>query len=174
MKVKLLLNDCNRQVLPISEGITETRANLNLPRVITWQCDTCVPGGYHKWQQLTTWSKSRVGSYLTLVPSFTCMPQQTHRGQPDTIPYNIRKEVRYCPTQWHMKLLSLWDSKKSRMRQYTTQSCSLGPDDRSITDIGERYHPGALNLWSKPLILLPIQYSQLFPNCPIRSHIKPI
>jgi hypothetical protein len=40
MEVELLLNDCNGQVLPISEGITETRANLNLSRVITWQHDT--------------------------------------------------------------------------------------------------------------------------------------
>jgi hypothetical protein len=35
MKVELLLNDYNGQVLPISEGIAETRANLNLARVIT-------------------------------------------------------------------------------------------------------------------------------------------
>jgi hypothetical protein len=35
MKVELLLNDCSEQVLPISEGIAETRANLNLARVIT-------------------------------------------------------------------------------------------------------------------------------------------
>jgi hypothetical protein len=34
-EVELLLNDCNGQVLPIFEGITETRANLNLARVIT-------------------------------------------------------------------------------------------------------------------------------------------
>jgi hypothetical protein len=37
----------------------------------------------------------------------TRMPQRTHRGCPDTIPYNIHKEVRYRPTQSHTKLLSL-------------------------------------------------------------------
>jgi hypothetical protein len=35
MKLIILRNDCNGQVLPISEGITETRATLILARVIT-------------------------------------------------------------------------------------------------------------------------------------------
>jgi hypothetical protein len=32
MKVELLVNDSNGQVLPISKGIAETQANLNLAR----------------------------------------------------------------------------------------------------------------------------------------------
>jgi hypothetical protein len=35
------------------------------------------------------------------------MPWCTHRGWPDTIPYNIHKEVGYRLTQRHVKLLSL-------------------------------------------------------------------
>jgi hypothetical protein len=35
------------------------------------------------------------------------MPRQTYRGWPDTILYNIHKEVGYRPTRWHAKLLSL-------------------------------------------------------------------
>jgi hypothetical protein len=35
MKLIILRNHCNGQVLPISEGIMETRANLNLSSVIT-------------------------------------------------------------------------------------------------------------------------------------------
>jgi hypothetical protein len=35
MKLIILQNDCDGQVLPIPEGIAETRANLNLARVIT-------------------------------------------------------------------------------------------------------------------------------------------
>jgi hypothetical protein len=35
MKLIIIRNDCNRQVLPISEGIAETQANLTLERVIT-------------------------------------------------------------------------------------------------------------------------------------------
>jgi hypothetical protein len=34
----------------------------------------------------------------------------------------------------------------SRMRQYTTQTCSSGPDDRSLTDTGGGYHLGAPNV----------------------------
>jgi hypothetical protein len=52
-------------------------------------------------------SKSWSGSYLALVPSSTHMPWRTHCGWPDTIPYNIHKEVGYLPTRRHMKLLSL-------------------------------------------------------------------
>jgi hypothetical protein len=95
-----------------------------------------------------TQSKSRAGSYLALVSSSTRKPRRTHHGWPDTISYNIHKGVRYYPTQRHMKLLSLWDPIKSRMRQYITQTCSSGPDDRSLTDTGGGYHLEALNLIS--------------------------
>jgi hypothetical protein len=37
---------------------------------------------------------------------------------------------------------------KSRMHQYTTQTCSSGPDDRSLTDTGGGYHLGAPNFRS--------------------------
>jgi hypothetical protein len=93
-------------------------------------------------------SKSQARSYHALVLSFTRMPQRTHRGWPDTIPYNIHKEVRYRPTHRHTKWLSLWDPIKSHMRQYTTQTCLSGPDDRSLTDTGRGYHIGAPNFRS--------------------------
>jgi hypothetical protein len=64
-------------------------------------------GGHHEWQPFMTQSKSRTGSYLTLVSSFTRMSRRTHRGCPDTILYNIHKEVGYRPTRRHAKLLSL-------------------------------------------------------------------
>jgi hypothetical protein len=76
------------------------------------------------------------------------MPRWVHRGWPETIPNNIHKEVTYHPTQRQMKLLSLRDPIKSRMRQYTTQTCSSGPDDRFFTDIGGGYHLGAVNFRS--------------------------
>jgi hypothetical protein len=76
------------------------------------------------------------------------MPRWTHRGWPDTIPYNIHKAVGYRPTRWHTKLLSLQGPIKSYMCQYATQTCSSGQDDRSLTDIGRGYHLGALNFRS--------------------------
>jgi hypothetical protein len=148
MKLIILRNDCNGQVLPISEGIAETWANLNLARVITWQHNTRGTEGHHVWQQFTTRSKSQAGSYLARVPSSTRMHRQTHRGWPNTIPYNIHKEVRYRQTRRHMKLLSLRDPIKSRMHQYSTQTCSSGPDDRSITDTCGGYYLEALNFRS--------------------------
>jgi hypothetical protein len=37
---------------------------------------------------------------------------------------------------------------KSRMCQYTTQSCSPGPDDRSLIDTGRGYHIEVSNMTS--------------------------
>jgi hypothetical protein len=42
---------------------------------------------------------------------------------------------------------------KSCMRQYTTQTCSLGLDDRSLTDMGKGYHGGAQNIFLSTLTL---------------------
>jgi hypothetical protein len=39
--------------------------------------------------------------------------------------------------------------KKSLVRQYTTQSCSPGPDDRSVSNSGGGYHHGAPNFRSE-------------------------
>jgi hypothetical protein len=82
------------------------------------------------------------------VPSSTCMPRRTHRGWPDTIPYNIHKEVRYHPTRRHTELLSLQDPIKSHMRQYTTQTCSSRPNGQSLINTGGGYHLEALNFRS--------------------------
>jgi hypothetical protein len=90
------------------------------------------------------------------VPSSSCITRWTHRGWPDTFPFNIHKEVRYRPTRRHMKLLSLRDPIKSHMRQYTTQTCSSGPDDRSLTNTGGGYHLETLNFRS--------DHSSCFPS----------
>jgi hypothetical protein len=66
----------------------------------------------------------------------------------NTIPYNNHEEVGYRPTQWHLKLLSLWDPIKSCMCRYTTQTCSSGPDDWSLTDTGGGYRLEAPNFRS--------------------------
>jgi hypothetical protein len=163
MKLIILRNDCNGQVLPISEGIMETRANLNLAREITWQYDTHEPQRQDEWQQFTTWSKSQAGSYLAQVPSSIRMPRRTRNGWPDTILNNIHKEVRYRPTRWHTKLLSLWDPIKSPMCQYTTQTCSSGPDGRSLTDRGGGYHLRAPNIR--------LDQSSSFPSSILYSHL---
>jgi hypothetical protein len=95
-----------------------------------------------------TWSKSQAGSYLNLVSSSTCMPLRTHRGWPNTIPYNIHKEVGYRPTQWHMKLLSLgipyvmYASVHFKCLFIRTQLTW------ALNDKGEGYHLGAPNIRS--------------------------
>jgi hypothetical protein len=107
MKVELLHLDSANKPSPISESVAETRINSQPCKAINLTRRHTHAGGHHEWQQFTTWSKSWVGYYLTLVPSSKRMPRRTHRGWPDTISYNIHKEVGYRPTQRHSKLLSL-------------------------------------------------------------------
>jgi hypothetical protein len=133
---------------PYPRVITETRANLNLARKITWQHDTHEPRRQHEWQQFTTRSKSRAGSYLALVSSFTCMPQWTHRGWPDTIPYNIHKEVGYRPTQQHVKLLSLGIPCVPYAPVHFKWLFIRTQPTRALNDTGGGYHIRALNIRS--------------------------
>jgi hypothetical protein len=89
-----------------------------------------------------------VRSYLALVLSFTCMPWQTHRGWPNTIPYNIHKEVGNHPTRQHVKLLNLgflyvlYASVHFKCLFIQTQPT------RVLNDTGRSYHLGALNFRS--------------------------
>jgi hypothetical protein len=107
MKVELLrLNTANKSS-PISEGVIEIRINNQPCKGINLTTRYTQAQRHHVWQPFATWSKGRAGSYLTLVLSSTRMPRWTHRGWPDTILYNIHKEVGYRPTQRHAKLLSL-------------------------------------------------------------------
>jgi hypothetical protein len=52
-------------------------------------------------------------------------------------------------------------------------TCSPGPDDQSLIDIGRGYHLQSSELRTRPHTDLTIRYSSLSPNCPTRSHIKP-
>jgi hypothetical protein len=107
MKVELRHLNIANKPSPISEGVTEIRINSQPCKGINLTTRHMQAQRHHEWQPFMTQSKSRVRSYLTLVPSSTRMPRRTHRGWPDTIPYNIHKEVGYHLTRRHVKLLSL-------------------------------------------------------------------
>jgi hypothetical protein len=107
MKVELLRLDSANKPSPISEGVVEIRIN-------SQPCKGINLTTWHMQAQRTPRMaivhdavKESGRAYLALVPSSTRMPRWTHCGCLDTIPYNIHKEVRYCPTWWHTKLLSL-------------------------------------------------------------------
>jgi hypothetical protein len=76
------------------------------------------------------------------------MPRWTHRGWPDSIPYNIHKEVGYHPTWRHVKLLSLgipfvpYVSVHFKCLFIRTQLM------RTLNDTGGGYHLGAPNIRS--------------------------
>jgi hypothetical protein len=118
-------------------------------------------------------TKSRAGSYLTLVPSSTRIPQRTHRGWLEHYPImHSRSEVRYHPTPQHTKLLSLG------ILCLVCVNIFQMLVQQDSTDMDLNRHRWGLPPWSfeyqtRPLPFLPIQYSPFSTNCPVRSPIMP-
>jgi hypothetical protein len=75
------------------------------------------------------------------------MPWRTHNGWPDTIPYNIHKEVRYRPTWWQTKLLDLGIPCPVCLSTFKRSFIQTQPT-LALTDTGGSYHLGALNFRS--------------------------
>jgi hypothetical protein len=69
-------------------------------------------------------------------------------GGPNTIPMSFVKYSGVSSNSATIEATKFVGPHKSRMHQYTIQSYSPGPDDRSSIDTGEGYHIGALNLTS--------------------------
>jgi hypothetical protein len=86
MKVELLLNDCNGQVLPIFEGNRGDSSQFKLCKSKNLITQHPRARRAPRVPQFMTRSKSQVGSYLALVSSFTRMPQWSHRGWPEHSP----------------------------------------------------------------------------------------
>jgi hypothetical protein len=108
MKLIILHLDLENKPSPMSEGVVEIWINSHPCKDISLTTQHTQAQRHHEWQPFTTWPKSQVGSYLTLVPSSKRMPQRTHRGWPEHYPIvHLWSEVRYHPTRWHIKLLSL-------------------------------------------------------------------
>jgi hypothetical protein len=76
------------------------------------------------------------------------MPRQTHRGWPNTILYNIHKEVGYRPTQRHAKLLSLGIPYVPYASVHFKYLFIQTQPTWALNDIGGGYHLGALNIRS--------------------------
>jgi hypothetical protein len=83
-----------------------------------------------------------------LVPSSTCMPRRTHRGWPDTILYNIHKEVGYHSTWRHTKLLNLGIPYVSYASVHFKCLFIRIQPMWALIDTGGGYHLGALNIRS--------------------------
>jgi hypothetical protein len=76
------------------------------------------------------------------------MPQRTHRGWPNTISYNIHKEVGYRPTQQHTKLLSLGIPYVPFALVHFKCLFIRTQPTRALIDTGGGYHLGAPNIRS--------------------------
>jgi hypothetical protein len=138
--------------------------------LITWHVQA---QGHRKWQPFTTWPKSWAGSYLTLVPSSTCMPQRTHRGWPEHYPVvHLWIEVRYCPTHQHTKLLSL-EIPYVPYAPVHNSNLLTGARWSVLNQLRRGLPPWSSKYQIRPLSFLSIQYSPLSPNCPARSRIMP-
>jgi hypothetical protein len=107
MKLIILrLNTANKPS-PISEGVAEIRINTQPCKGINLTTRHTQVRRTPRVETVHDTVKESGQVLPPLVPSSMTMPRWTHRGWPDTIPYNIHKEVGYRPTRRHMKLLSL-------------------------------------------------------------------
>jgi hypothetical protein len=156
MRLIILGLDATNKPSPTSEGVTKIWIGNQPWKGINLTTQHMQARRHHEWQQFMTWSTSRVGSYLTLVPSSTRMPRRTHRGWHEHYPIVPSwSAVRYRPTRQHMKLLSLgipyflYASVHFKCLFIRTQPT------RSLIDIGGGYHTRVLNLWSRPLSTFP-------------------
>jgi hypothetical protein len=174
MKLIILCLNTVNKTSPMSKGVMEIRINSQPCKGINLTTRHTQAQGHHEWQQFITWSTSRVGSYLTLVPFSTCMPRRTHCGWPEHYPIiHPWSEIRYHLTHWHTMLLSL-GFHMSRMRQYIQVLVQQGS-----TDTGLNRHRRGLPPWSSEFMIqitlsILIQYSLFSSNCLTRSPIMPI
>jgi hypothetical protein len=77
------------------------------------------------------------------------MPQRTHHGWPEHYPIiHPWSEVRYRPTHWHTKLLSLGISYVSYASVQFKCLFIRAQPTWSLIDTGKGYHLGALNIRS--------------------------
>jgi hypothetical protein len=95
------------------------------------------------------WPKSQAGSYLTLVPSSTCMPRQTQCGWPEHYPIiHPWSEVRCRPTTRHTKLLNLGIPYVLYAPVHFKCLFNRAQPMRALIDTGEGYHLETLNIRS--------------------------
>jgi hypothetical protein len=156
MKLIILCLDAVNKPSPMSEGVTEIRINSQPCKGINLTTRHMQAQRHNDWQPFTTWTKSRAGSYLTLVPSSTRMPRWTYCGWLEHYPIvHPWSEVRYHPTRRHTKLLSLGIPHVPYASVHFKCLFIQTKPTRALIDTGGGYHLGALNLWSRPLSTFP-------------------
>jgi hypothetical protein len=148
---------------------------VNIVREITWQHDTRGPRRHHEWQQLMTTIKESSRVHLTLVYVF-------HVYASADTPWVAHALSRVSPMRYgrvSSKSATVEASKFAGPKKipyapvHNSKLIHLDP-----TDVSLNQHRWGLPPWSsiyqiRSLILLPIQYSPFFPNCPTRSPIMP-
>jgi hypothetical protein len=149
-EMTLLQNDSNKQVSPISKGFVETWVNSH----------PCKGNNLTRWHMWTT-KGTRVATFTTTIKELgRVTPFPSVRFPRDTPHKTIRVWPLHYPGMHHyrggegssnsvtIKAIMFEGFHRARMHQYTTQSCSPGPDDWSITNTGGGYHLEAPNLTS--------------------------
>jgi hypothetical protein len=103
--------ELREQASPISEGVTEVWIDSHLEREITWQNDTHEPRRQHEWPPFMMTIKESGWGLPHPSAVFHTETSPSSCGWPEHYPfYHPWSEVRYRPTQWPLKLLSLRDS----------------------------------------------------------------
>jgi hypothetical protein len=148
MKLIILRLNIANKPSPMSEGVAKIWINnqpwkgINLTRWHTQARRTPRVATVHD----TVKESGRI--LPPLVSSSMRLPRRTHRGRPNTIPYNIHKEVGYRPTRWHMTLLSLGIPYVPYAPVHFKCLFNRAQPTRALIDTGGRYHLGAPNIIS--------------------------
>jgi hypothetical protein len=129
---------CREQASPISKGVAEIRINSHLAREITWQHDTRGPRRQHEWPPFTMTIKEP-----GLVPPHpsTIYHVKTSTSSP-WVAWTLSllssvKRGKLSSNSATVKLLSLRNPHKSRMRQYKIKAYfNRAQPTRSLIDTG--------------------------------------
>jgi hypothetical protein len=167
---------CSEQASHIYEGVMEIWINSHLAREITWQHDTCEPWRQHEWPPFMMTIKD-LGQVLPH-PSVV-FHTKTSLGSPWVArTLSLLSSVKWGKLSSNsvtVELLSLRDPNNSHMRRYIINAyCNKAQPMRSLIDKGGGYHLRSSEYENRPLSLILIRYSPLFPSCPTQSRIGPI
>jgi hypothetical protein len=123
---------------------------VNLAREITWQHDTHGPRRHHEWQQFTTTIKESSRTHLTLVHVFHAYASADTPWVSHALSHvSLMRYGRVSSNSATVKASRFAGPKKSRMRQYTTQSLFIRTQPTwGLIDTGGGYHLGPPNIRS--------------------------
>jgi hypothetical protein len=175
MKVELLLNDYNRQVLPISEGNHGDSSQFKPCKGNNLTTRHTRPGKTPRMATVQNAVKETIMTHLTLVHVF-------HVYASADTSWVAHALSHFTPVRYD-RIASVSAAHEATQFAGPHKILYASVHNSNLLIRARRsvpnWHRRELPRWSsefhiRPLILLPIQYSPFSPNCPARSPIMPL